>query len=62
MAAPHVAGSAALLYSQGITRPSAIESALEHFANDLGSKGRDDEFGFGLITPRAALRGMGLAK
>jgi serine protease len=62
MATPHVAGSAALLYSQGITNPAAIESALEQFATDLGAKGRDDEFGFGLITPRAALRGMGLAK
>ena len=28
MAAPHVAGAAALLYSQGITNPAAIEAAL----------------------------------
>lgn len=62
MAAPHVAGVAALLYSQGITKPAAIEAALERFATDLGPAGRDDEFGHGLINARAALRGMGLAK
>lgn len=62
MAAPHAAGAAALLYSQGITSPAAIESALEQFATDLGVKGRDNEYGFGLISPRASLRGLGLAK
>ena len=62
MAAPHVAGAAALLYSQGITRPAAIEAALTTFARDLGSAGRDNEFGYGLINPRASLRGEGLAK
>jgi serine protease len=62
MAAPHVAGAAALLYSQGITRPAAIEAALTTFATDLGSSGRDNEYGYGLINPRAALRGQGLEK
>lgn len=62
MAAPHVAGAAALLYSQGITRPAAIEAALTTFATDLGSSGRDNEYGYGLINPRAALRGQGLGK
>jgi serine protease len=62
MAAPHVAGVAALLYSQGITKPAAIEAALKRFARDLGPSGRDDEFGYGLIDARAALRGMGVAK
>lgn len=62
MAAPHVSGAAALLYSQGITSPAAIESALEQFATDLGVKGRDDQYGYGLINVRAALRGLGLAK
>jgi serine protease len=62
MSAPHVAGVAALLYSQGITTPAAIEAALERFATDLGPGGRDNEYGFGLVNPRAALRGMGLAK
>jgi len=62
MAAPHGAGAAALLYSQGITNPAAIESALEQFATDLGAKGRDNEYGYGLINARASLRGLGLAK
>lgn len=62
MASPHVAGAAALLYSQGITDPAAIEAALERFAVDLGTKGKDPEFGYGLIDVRAALRGLGLAK
>ena len=62
MAAPHVAGVAALLYSQGVTNPAAIEAALERFAKDLGTAGRDDEFGYGLIDARATLRGLGVAK
>jgi serine protease len=62
MAAPHVAGFAALLMQQGITSPAAIEAAMEQFATDLGPSGRDDQYGYGLINPRAALRGLGLAK
>jgi serine protease len=62
MAAPHVAGVAALLYSQGITNPAAIEAALKRFARDLGPAGRDDEYGYGQIDARAALRGLGVAK
>lgn len=62
MAAPHVAGLAALLYSQGITNPAAIEAAIKRFAVDLGPAGRDNEYGFGLIDARATLRGMGLVR
>ena len=62
MAAPHVSGFAALLMQQGITNPAAIEAAMEHFATDLGTSGRDNEYGYGLINPRAALRGLGLMK
>lgn len=62
MAAPHVAGLAALLYSQGITNPAAIEAAIKRFAVDLGPAGRDSEYGFGLIDARATLRGMGVAR
>ena len=61
MAAPHVAGLAALLISQGITDPAAIEAALKHFATDLGAPGRDDEFGYGLVDAPATLRGLGIA-
>jgi subtilisin family serine protease len=62
MAAPHVAGLAAMLMQQGITDPAAIEAALEKFATDLGDPGRDNTFGFGLIEARDTLRGLGLAK
>jgi len=62
MATPHVAGFAALLMQQGITNPAAIEAAMEQFATDLGPRGRDNEYGYGLINPRAALRGLGLQK
>jgi serine protease len=62
MAAPHVAGVAALLHSQGINRPSAIEAALKRFAKDLGPSGRDNEYGHGLIDARMALRGFGVTR
>jgi serine protease len=60
MATPHVTGIAALLFSQGITKPAAIEALIKSTALDKGSSGRDDEFGFGIVQPRAALRGAGV--
>ena len=57
-----MSGFAALLMQQGITSPAAIEAAMEKFATDLGPSGRDDQYGYGLINPRASLRGMGLAQ
>jgi serine protease len=62
MATPHVAGFAALLMQQGITSPAAIEAAMKRYATDLGPAGRDDQYGYGLINPRATLRGLGLAR
>ena len=62
MASPHVAGLATLLIDQGITDPRAVEAAIKRFANDLGPTGRDNEYGYGLIDPRATLRGLGLAR
>jgi serine protease len=62
MATPHVAGVAALLYNQGVTKPAAIEAALKRFARDLGPAGRDDEYGYGLVDARATLRGLGVAR
>jgi subtilisin family serine protease len=62
MAAPHVAGLAALLVQQGITNPAAIEAAIKRFATDRGADGRDNDFGFGLISPRETLRGLGLTR
>jgi serine protease len=62
MATPHVSGLAALLYSQGITSPAAIESAMKRFAQDRGATGQDEEYGAGIIDARASLRGLGLLK
>jgi serine protease len=59
-ATPHVAALAALLYRQGITQPAAIKSVIQTSAEDLGTPGRDDTFGHGLIRPVLALRGYGL--
>jgi serine protease len=61
-AAPHVAGLVALIMSQGITSPAAIEKILAASALDLGTPGRDDQFGYGLIQARAALFGLGIRK
>ena len=62
MATPHVSALAALLYSQGITQPAAVQAAIEQSAEDLGAAGRDDRFGHGLIRPSQALRGLGLSR
>jgi serine protease len=61
-AAAHVSGLAALLYQQGVKKPDAIEAAIEKFATDLGAPGRDNEFGYGQISARNTLFGLGLAR
>jgi hypothetical protein len=60
MAAPHVAGVAALIYSQGITEPAVIEDAIKKFARPIDA--RPDECGAGLVDPRRTLRGLGLSR
>jgi serine protease len=62
MATAHVSAIAALLVSQGVTSPRAIESVLRATALDLGTPGRDDSFGYGLIQPRPALYGLGVRR
>ena len=67
MATPHVAGIAALIMSQGVTNPAAVEALIKKTARFLGTAdpstpNRNKEFGFGLIQPRVALRGFGIAK
>ncbi|MGF1472682.1 MAG: S8 family serine peptidase [Rubrobacteraceae bacterium] len=54
MAAPHAAGVAALLASQGLS-PQQIQDRMESTATDLGRPGRDDYFGHGLIDAEAAV-------
>ncbi|WP_233218610.1 S8 family serine peptidase [Deinococcus arcticus] len=55
-ASPQVAALAALLLSKGVTTGAADTLArLNATATDLGAKGRDDLFGFGMINAAAAL-------
>ena len=60
MASPHVAGIAALLMSRGFTNPATVESILRQSAKDLGTPGKDNEFGYGLVQPFTALFGLGI--
>jgi serine protease len=60
MAAPHVAGVAALLSSQGISNPGAIEEVIRRLATPINAT--SDQCGAGLVDARRALRGLGLAR
>ncbi|MDR7422558.1 MAG: S8 family serine peptidase, partial [Armatimonadota bacterium] len=57
MATPHVSGLVALMISRGITGPATLQSVLETTATDLGTAGRDNEFGAGLVNASAAVAG-----
>ena len=60
MAAPHVAGIAALLIASTRLgprpRPAAVERRIEQTARDLGPPGYDPRYGHGIIDAAAALR------
>src|SRR3989338_2145495 len=56
MAAPHVAGVAALVIGNGnASAPTDVRLALEQTADDLGTAGRDNTYGWGLVNAAAAL-------
>jgi subtilisin family serine protease len=56
MAAPHVAGVAALLWSaRPSLSPGQVRALLEESAKDLGTKGRDNLHGHGLVQAKAAM-------
>jgi len=56
MAAPHVAAVAALVLAANPSlSASDIRDVLETTARDLGSTGRDDDFGHGLVDAAAAV-------
>ena len=50
MAAPHVAGTAAILVGRGATNPAQIEAGLQQTADDLGAPGVDPAYGHGRIN------------
>jgi thermitase len=56
MATPHVAGLAALVWSQHPDWTNAdVEWMIEYTAQDLGAAGRDDVFGWGRIDAQGAV-------
>ncbi|MDH3222157.1 MAG: S8 family serine peptidase [Gemmatimonadota bacterium] len=56
MAAPHVAGVAALvIHDMGGASPGRVRTKIEQTADDLGRKGADDDFGKGRINACAAI-------
>jgi len=55
MATPHVTGLVALLMGSGLTDPDDIRSVLRNTAVDLGTPGRDDYYGWGLVDAEGAL-------
>lgn len=61
MAAPHVAGVAALLMANGnATTPDEIRAALQETAQDLGNiEGWEADYGWGLVNAYAALQWQG---
>jgi serine protease len=55
MAAAHVSGVVGLMASRGITGPETVRQWLHATALDLGSPGRDDRFGWGLVNAQGAV-------
>ncbi|MFM8224332.1 MAG: S8 family peptidase [Planctomycetaceae bacterium] len=62
MAAPHVTGVAALVIATGLGDLNGnglvndeVRAVLQQSATDLGTTGRDNSFGFGLVNAKAAV-------
>ena len=55
MAAPHISGVAALLFSAGYSGAD-IPKIIENSATDLGSAGYETEYGYGLIDAEKAMQ------
>lgn len=58
MAAPHVAGAAAVLLSLGLSPQQTVDRLLST-AQDIGASGRDSTFGEGRLDLAAATDGLG---
>ncbi|MDO8690178.1 MAG: S8 family serine peptidase, partial [Dehalococcoidia bacterium] len=58
MATPHVTGAAALVFASGkATTAVAVRNLLDSTAKDLGTPGRDSQYGYGLVNPELAIEG-----
>lgn len=61
MATPHVAGAAALVWSYNTSCTNAeLRGALTSTARDLGTAGRDNAYGYGLVQAADAVDFLGL--
>ena len=60
MASPHVAAAAALLVEKGMRDQTQIQQILQNSADDLGTAGRDNSYGYGLVNPLKALQSVAL--
>jgi subtilisin family serine protease len=59
MAAPHVTGVAAILWSRRLTLTAAqVRGLLESTAKELGAEGKDYEFGHGLVQAAPAVEAL----
>ena len=60
MASPHVAAIAALVIASGklgpAPSPAAVREHLQATARDLGARGFDSRYGWGLVDAARALR------
>jgi serine protease len=57
MSTPHVAGVAALVWSAALNASATdVKTAIEQTAHDLGTTGRDNAFGFGLVDALSAAK------
>jgi subtilisin family serine protease len=55
MATPHVSAVAALVWSRNLNcTPLQLRNSLNKSAKDLGTAGRDNSYGFGLVQAKAA--------
>ena len=55
MATPHVSGVAALVWSNFLNKTNAdIRAALQATAEDRGTAGRDNSYGYGIVKAKAA--------
>ncbi len=60
MATPHVSAVAALVWSSKLTATNVdIRNALTGTALDLGTTGRDNSYGYGLVQAKAAITYLG---
>ena len=55
MAAPHVAGAAALVFESGVTDPAAVAKVLKSTAKHPDGKDWDPHYGAGIVDVKAAL-------